>query len=621
MSVNFQTTSKGSVIAKLDGVLDGELGQNLVTEVERRWPQKSVPLLVDGAGLSDVEAEGLIQLIVLQNRICQGKEQLLLLGFKNSVWLRVQKLMPVKDCFELMPSLEMAEQSLQPPPSFAPVPAFPQFEENERHEEKEERHDYVPSSQLTDKDDEDDAASSAYKDHVRERIRSRQDRNGPPSGRSDNVRRKPERGGYFLLWPCIVLAVAILGGGAWWWTHNGHQAPEVSASALEIRAQEEQGEQINEVMVTVKHGILACDPPLPKGFYFDAPRVLGDPNVYYLRGGADKGATSAQVQLYAIGENNEPSNRITLAFQIVPKEISWQPEALDSLGLQVSKPISGDSIFVTGVANLTPVGSLPDGLTVEKQPRSDKDWHLVGTPTKAGRFTLKFEVQRGSGGASEQKQFDVSIAPSPERPPGPAPTPTPGPAPDHKVVVEDSGAKMRDFFLARFRTLPSSTYNEKERKDLRSLVRLLTEAHLVCRVQFGSGKSDVSKQELQRIEKALQAPENAALVKEKMDSHKKADGPRWQILVVGYASKSGNLNDNVHLSQDRAAAVNDVLKAILGDRADLCGEYGPTDVIDLQTAANNQAVEVYAAKLQIEPGMSYLVDMFKDNFNRHHGRH
>ena len=113
------------------------------------------------------------------------------------------------------------------------------------------------------------------------------------------------------------------------------------------------------------------------------------------------------------------------------------------------------------------------------------------------------------------------------------------------------------------------------------------------------------------LKAALQTVDNTALFKD----------PACQIVVVGYASKTGNPVSNVKISKLRASNVNRFLKGIVGHYADLCGDYGPTNVLDQSADEKNRAVEVYAGTLEPSSDMQANAEQFKRDFNREHGLH
>ena len=74
----------------------------------------------------------------------------------------------------------------------------------------------------------------------------------------------------------------------------------------------------------------------------------------------------------------------------------------------------------------------------------------------------------------------------------------------------------------------------------------------------------------------------------------------------------------MRLSRARAAGVNRLLRELIGRGADLCGDYGPTDIVS-EDKLGNQAVEVFAGTIDLPSILSDVADKFKDEFNRRHG--
>ena len=170
---------------------------------------------------------------------------------------------------------------------------------------------------------------------------------------------------------------------------------------------------------------------------------------------------------------------------------------------------------------------------------------------------------------------------------------------------------MRRFLLDRIENLPSR-YTEKDRETLRDVVGTLQEARLIYRVVFErDGQTELSPDQSAKLKTALLSRDNATLIKD----------PNCQIVVVGYASRTGSMASNVRISKLRARSVNDFLKGIVGHNADLCGDYGPTDVVDQATDETNRAVEVYAGVLAPASDMQANAEQFKQDFNRRHGIH
>lgn len=238
----------------------------------------------------------------------------------------------------------------------------------------------------------------------------------------------------------------------------------------------------------------------------------------------------------------------------------------------------------------------PSGLEV-KQAEGAKSWNLVGKPAEPGSFQLVVTAA-SSTAAPMTQQFPIVIEPIGK-------STTPGvPGDPNTSGIRD---EMRSFLLERIEKA-NEHFTEGEKESLRTMVSLLIDAKTIATVKFGTGKTTLSERESRNLKSALKDDENRALL----------DDKDCQILVVGYASPSGPMALNVRLSRGRANSVNKQIREILGRGADLCGDYGPTDLLS-ENQMENQAVEVFAGKLRIPGPMKEIADRFKDDFNRRHG--
>jgi hypothetical protein len=168
---------------------------------------------------------------------------------------------------------------------------------------------------------------------------------------------------------------------------------------------------------------------------------------------------------------------------------------------------------------------------------------------------------------------------------------------------------MRKFLLERIERLPVR-YTQDDRENLRLVVRRLQQAKLVQRVRFEhEGQTAVSPAETAKLLAALKTADTARLFKEK----------ECRIVVVGYASLTGSLSSNVRISKFRAKAVRDLMRGAMGRNADLCGDYGPTDVVEPGALQENRAVEIYAGTMDLPEDLRRPAQHFVDDFNRRHG--
>jgi outer membrane protein OmpA-like peptidoglycan-associated protein len=183
-------------------------------------------------------------------------------------------------------------------------------------------------------------------------------------------------------------------------------------------------------------------------------------------------------------------------------------------------------------------------------------------------------------------------------------TQPPPPAPEADPKADE---KMRGFLLERIEKA-NSHFTDEEKTQLRMVVNTLKEARLIGTVRFKSNSSEISRFEKEKLVDSLEEPVLKKLLEDE----------DCQILIVGYADKTGKLSHNIKLSKLRAREVDLLLKKQSGRRADLCGDYGPTDLIS-ENAADNRVVEVYAGTIEISGLMETVADKFKEDFNKRHG--
>lgn len=133
-----------------------------------------------------------------------------------------------------------------------------------------------------------------------------------------------------------------------------------------------------------------------------------------------------------------------------------------------------------------------------------------------------------------------------------------------------------------------SRFPESEKLQMRAAVNEVRWARKLATVPFAHGEKTIST--------AGKAELLAALTAE--PEMKKADALKdMDFVVVGYASKSGTLAQNVAISKSRAASVSAVLKASeFTIEPKFTGDYGATDVLGGSEDAN-RVVEVYAVKV------------------------
>jgi outer membrane protein OmpA-like peptidoglycan-associated protein len=593
-------TERGITIAAVSGVLDDANGRQFASEVIHEVP-KGGPLVVDGSELKILTHQGVRHLLAAQHWTRTPERKRLLLAAFSPTVLRAVTEDGSDVYFEAKATLAEALQSLLlVGGSAASYPAAP------------------PAS----------PAVAREPDSLSGRTEPAAANPQPRTAAGQSVFYTPPVGpkksspGKLLIWIAIA-TLLLLGGGAVWWL-LGHRAPVLTLSAPSTVV-EEDGKEVDEITAHVEHGQLAEKSwtALPKGLYFDPPAE--DTGIYTLRGKAEAGATSTTLELYAIGNGGQQSKPAAFAVVVKPKPMAWQLNTLQSLGLKVGRQIWTQSKFVANAVNASATTGLPPGLTVERVPGRDKDWQLAGEPTTAGSFDVTF-IATAPTGAQEKKSGVLEVAPDAAAAAAVAPTPAPAAVSTANVtpavrvmraipVVADAPKApnvddgMRSFLLTRIENLPSR-YTDEDRENLRLVVNGLQRARLIQRIVFEhDGQTALSAEESAKLKTALGVADNANLLK----------NPDCQILIVGYASKNGSLASNVRLSKERARAVDDLVKSVIGHHADLCGDYGPTDVVDQSAAQTNRAVEVYAGVLTLPPFLEGKAESFKQDFNRRHG--
>ena len=421
---------------------------------------------------------------------------------------------------------------------------------------------------------------------------------------------RPEAGAKGVLWLSLAAGLVIAAVAAWWLFGSHKPVLTLSAASTDV---EEDGKEVDEVTARVQHGRLVETSwsNLPKGLYFEPPGEDSGTRTYTLRGKAEPGATTTTVQLEATNDDGQLTAPVSFTVNVKEKPMSWELNTLQSLGLKVGTRIWMTSKFLVNVDSVSVENGLPPGLTVERIPGHNRDWQLAGTPTAAGSFPVAFMASSPTGKREREScTLEVAAIPQATIPGTTAPDRKVSPGPDMVAVPEiDDG--LRRFLLDRIENLPKR-YSDKERENLRTVVGTLRQARLIDRVVFEhEGQTEISPAQSAELKAALQTADNTALFKD----------PACQIVVVGYASKTGNPASNIKISKLRAYNVNRSLKETVGHNADLCGDYGPTNVVDQAADEKNRAVEVYAGTLEPSSDMQANAERFKRDFNREHGLH
>jgi outer membrane protein OmpA-like peptidoglycan-associated protein/anti-anti-sigma regulatory factor len=636
MAVELQTVQNVAV-AILTGTLDDVQGPQLTSLLGNQLPPGR-RLIVDCSGLTDMTAQGQLALIAAHNKTSTPENRTLALaGLDPALW---QKILDNGGDFlftshgtltQALESMGVSTNGAVPTPSPAPATteaALPadyltgtttrQFSTMRRDEELANVWNTPatgpsappetgppPPSQA-----EVDSTWASYKPAAPAEPAVKTKAKSPGGG-----------GGKGLLIGAVILVVVLLvGAGLAFFLLPRN--PEISISQEEVLL-EDGGRETDEVTVYTKNGRLIEPPDMPPGLYF----VEMDEGEYRLNGSLKSGATSTSIELLAESKNGQRSASVPLSIKVKEKPLSWQLNSLKSLKLMQGTIVSGSAKFVSGAKSAGTLEPLPEGLRVQRNKDSETAWEIGGTPSVNGTFDVTFVAESLSGKRHEES-ITLTVAPVPQAPkpadpkkeaprpiedkPRPAdtaeaPKPPAPPAPEPAGKSIDDG--MRQFLLERIEKLPSR-YTDEDRENLRLVVNGLKEARMIQRVYFeADGQVTLSPDQLTQLKSRLEASENAALLKD----------PHCQILIVGFASKSGSPSANVRVSKKRARAVDEALSNAINRNADLCGDYGPTDVVNPDSDEKNRAVEVYAGTLDIPSALISRAEEFKEDFNRRHG--
>ena len=382
------------------------------------------------------------------------------------------------------------------------------------------------------------------------------------------------------------------------------------------------GEDVPEVVLTITRGHLSEDGlQLPKGlaFYPDVDvedeSKMPSPMVYHLKGAPARDAKGGSLTITAV-RKGKVSKPVDFQVTIAVPPLKWSPLEIGSALLVAGTPITVSPSYklVDGAEKLAvKSGSMPAGLAVKEEGKGS--WYLSGTPEAAAQAVLTLSAQ-GTGGKPEERELKLTIA-APAKPVEPVepvdpvdpvvpvvPVVTPdvplvkddGPAtpiagepaespkvekPKPEPVKEDKlDRKMQDFLLTR---IQSSAYPEERRNSMAKAVDRITNARHLGTVTFDTGKSELNDKAANSLQESLNSQKNG--------DYLHTEG--LTIIVVGYASTSGNAVKNRALSLRRARAVEQHLIKYMGRAADLVVDYGPTDVLS-GAESENQAVEIFA---------------------------
>jgi outer membrane protein OmpA-like peptidoglycan-associated protein/anti-anti-sigma regulatory factor len=660
-------TANGIQVATLNGPLDQAAGTAMVTTIKSSV-EKGTPLILDFTAVPEMDGNGFRQLLALKRWADQGNSRLILAGMNTETWALVVE----NNCtstFEAKPSMSAAMQALSADgfaggaimqdPVTVPGNAVSAFETefNSAPEADSGVFSKPPASSSPPPSTEDpwgtptvgsappanwDTSSSGSDGWERFEKGTLGD-----GGSAENERRPGARKGLYV---GLSIAAALLLAGIGWWAMDAMKLPEIRLDETAIETQA--GKELPPVSIWVKYVVLDDDNlVLPSGIDVVDGEMEGDQREYLLTG-TPKKPGKQELTFVAVRENNpeKKSPSVSMTLSVSEVKLEWQQDdkgvlSLNSVGLMISKPLPHFTVskVVTGAAELTMewMGANPGGISLLRIPNTESSWQLAGTPEHDGSFKARFVAKKLSG-ETESKVFDLTVKPLPLPPPPPPPPVTQTiqetKIPESKksdankegaitaktnnennVMQKDQEApeteapdpvadeKMRGFLLERIEKA-NSHFTDNEKNQLRLVVNSLREVRLLGTIHFKANSSDISRLEEGKLLKGIKDPAVRKLL----------DDEDCQIFIVGYADKSGKLSHNIRLSKLRAREVDLFLKKEIGRRADLCGDYGPTDLLS-EDASENRAVEIYAGTIKISGVLEDVADKFKEDFNKRHG--
>lgn len=616
-----------SVVATLSGALDGETARGLAAALrEKTFPGASVVL--DMSGVSGVDVEGITQLVTLKRRAEreQGKLVLAAPSFEVMDALRSNGL--DRD-FETAPTRDAATgggggnapaygggSSFGGPPSFAPEPAYatPPPPPVPAHNPVDPAPFISPPPPPAWTPEEPSHRREEPSDEGNEWVKSgggaaRAERPPPPVVAAPAAyHAAPKRAKKSAL-PIILVLLLLLGGGgaAAWWFLLRKKAEMVAQEGEWSRVEGTDAEF--EIKFKNAAGLVLKDGVLPNELYLDETvKDYADGLKSQTIKGTAKETGEYTVTYSAKPADGEASPPMTFKMKITAAEVT------DASGgklreLTVGTPVkAGVQELARGCVKATAEKLDGTGLSVKVDPLR-KVASLAGKPEKDGdfQFTLKAE---NSDGKTQTFTYNLTVKPEPKLavvvPPPPPPvdpppvdpppvdpppvnppvekppvTPPPPPPPPVETLDEQMIIMLNE-------RIARSRFPETEKIQMRAAVNEVRWAKKLATVPFAHGEKVISAAGKESLLAALSGePElkNADALKE-MD-----------FVVVGYASKSGTLAQNIAISKSRAASVTAVLKSSeYAIEPKFTGDYGATDVLGGSEDAN-RVVEVYAVKV------------------------
>ena len=620
MSIEFKE-SNNAVVAVLPRCLDDLTGQELVAAVKAKL-LRGAALVLDCGALQEMDVRGFLHLLSVRKYVSSPEHKnLLLAGMTPDLWRKIED-EGSEDMFSQRASvdealLDFSGATGKKTAEQEPSPSVFETTHNQKRADAEPVEDENPwsmpsksspgtgGSTSAGKSSSEPPSAAGWEDWNKQKPKTKS-----KSGNGGNVAKPWIK--YAGIACAVLLAIAI----AWYFLLPGNPRLEVSAKEVEAKI----GADPESMTVLVYNGELESD-PLPVGLFFEPSESPENPRKYRLAGAAKETSKGGRVALTAVrGEKKSALQEVN--FVIPQPAIKWRVKDLESLKLKVGQDIGKNNIFVEHASAVDQTG-LPEGLVIQRSEGSSTTWELKGTPTKEGTsavaFTAVGQTQNAVLTVEPADPVVVVVTPpannvSTKPPPIETNTVVKPPeqsstSPEPSLGVTDD---MRQFLLERINKL-DSRFTVPEIATLLLMVKQLKEARLIKRTVFErDGQTELSKEEKDKLRQALKQEENNTLLQD----------PDCQIFIVGYASPSGSYAANVRLSKKRAKNVDQIVTEALGRKADLCGDYGPTEIVDKMELGGNRAVEIFAGKLNLtDAAMRVAAKKFKEDFAEKHGVH
>ncbi len=428
--------------------------------------------------------------------------------------------------------------------------------------------------------------------------------------------------------PLILVLLLLAGGGgaaAWWFLLRKKPEMITTTAAWEI---EEGRDAEFEIKFKNAAGLVLQDGVIPNELYLDesVKEYADGQKSQTLRGIArDTGE-------FTLAYAAKPADAEASAPGTVKIKITAAPVTDSSGGklreLMVGVPVkAGVQELARGCVKANAEKLDGTGLSVKVDPLR-KVASLQGKPEKHGEFQFTLNAENSDGKAATFT-YNLTVKPEPKPVLADVPPVTPPPVetppvtppdekppvtpPDEKPPVTPPDEKPPvvtppdekppvvtppppppvetldpDMIIMLNERIARSRFPESEKIQMRAAVNEVRWARKLATVSFEHGEKVISAAGKSELLAALAAePElkNPEALKD-MD-----------FVVVGYASKSGTIAQNIAISKSRAASVTAVLKSSeFAIEPKFTGDYGATDVLGDSEDAN-RVVEVYAVKV------------------------